>query len=168
MLMTPLFSEELTLKIGKEQYVKQMPEKQEDLKALVRQLTGMYNDLNDTHNKQSETTAAKIDEITIELTTAKADLIAAKNNNELIINSLSTSKTDIINEIKGLDTSTKRFSLGASIKSSLSFDAFDMSLLGLFNITKSFYTGASIGIYTSPKDEVIKPMIGVYLGSWIF
>lgn len=161
-ILFPVFSkEQVSINVGNETFVKDMPENYEEACEMINLLADMYNDANDEINKLSLNSSNSSSAAVNKLVEAEKELMKVK----IDLNDVKSSNEQLEKKIKELMSINNRFIFGFGFGPT--FDIKDNSIgthvefIGNFRLIKNFHLGSTI--YLDTYSNINKFNIGVTL-----
>lgn len=148
-ILFPVFSkEQISINVGNETFVKDMPENYEEACEMIKLLADMYNDANDEINELSLNSSNSSSAAINKLIEAENELMKAKMD----LNDVKTSNEQLEKKVKELMSINNRFIFGFGFGPT--FDIKDCSIgthvefIGNFRLIKNFHLGSTIYLDT--------------------
>lgn len=161
-ILFPVFSkEQISINVGDETFVKDMPENYEEACEMIKLLADMYNDANDEINKLSLNSSNSSSEAVNKLVEVEKELAKAK----IDLNNIKTSNTQLEKKVKELLSVNNRFIFGFGFGPA--FDIKDSSIgthvefIGNFRLIKNFHLGSTL--YLDTYSNINKFNVGASL-----
>ena len=161
-ILFPVFSkEQISINVGNETFVKDMPESYEEACETIKLLADMYNDANDEINKLSLNASNSSSTAISKLVEAEKELIKTK----IDLNDVKISNEQLEKKVKELTSVNNRLIFGFGFGPT--FDAKDCSIgthiefIGNFRLIKNFHLGSTV--YLDTYSNINKFNIGATL-----
>lgn len=168
LFITPIFSEEVSITIGTEEYVQTMPETISGLKDLVRSLADMYNELNSDYQILQTYSKDALGNIELQLTQALGQLDTVSKEVDKV-NIITQESVDLLKkEIDSTDFSRDRFGLSFGAGTSIPFNLTTVSTQATVNLGGTYFTTLGATAVYDIDNSSLYPVIQIGVGSWLF
>lgn len=149
-LMFPIFSEgnKITINIGNESYVKDIPDNYEEACDMIKLLADLYNDANDEINKLNSSVNNHTSIAVSKLKDVEKELIDVKIN----LNNVKNTNAKLEKQCKELMSINNRFIFGVGFGPTFNINESSIGthieFIGNFRLIKNFHIGSSIFLDT--------------------
>lgn len=160
-----IFSEDLILYIGTDEYIRQMPDNNEELKTLVRDLVKMYNDLNIEYINTQNYSKNSLEELKLSLQNMDTDMTTVIDSLSIIESNMNSQLANLKDTLKSTNNS-KILGLSIGYGSFPPFDNHIIFLDSIINLNNNLYT--NLGISLNIINGKNFPIVRIGIGTWIF